>query len=77
MWKCDGRKESVGKVGIGYVIHGLTFSLYYRLEAGYVCEPDGSVHALKQCDLKLYQHGEHGTPPKDYAFTFETGSYIS
>ena len=23
MWKCEGRKQNVGKVGIGWVTHGL------------------------------------------------------
>ncbi|XP_033207567.1 uncharacterized protein LOC117167072 [Belonocnema kinseyi] len=45
-----------------------------RLEAGCVYEPDGSLHAVEKCDLELYQHGEHGTPPRDYAFTIEAGN---
>lgn len=30
----------------------------------------GRNYAISDCDLQLYQHGENGTPPTDYAFRF-------
>lgn len=47
---------------------------FYRLEAGYLYEPDGSLHPIEWTDLTLYQHGENGTPPKDHAFSFKAGN---
>lgn len=35
--------------------------------------PKGEVLPVKWVDLQLYQHGECGQPPKDYAFRFEAG----
>ncbi|XP_034241523.1 uncharacterized protein LOC117645431 [Thrips palmi] len=43
------------------------------MESGYVCLPGGQVHNMQWCDLKLYQHGEDGEPPKDHAFSFSAG----
>ncbi|XP_015512951.2 uncharacterized protein LOC107219278 [Neodiprion lecontei] len=58
---------------IGVICQPCTCS---TLEAGYVYEPDGSLHPLEWCDLKLYQHGENGTAPKDHAFTFKAGEKV-
>lgn len=30
----------------------------------------GSNYAISSSDLELYQHGENGVPPRDYAFRF-------
>ena len=34
---------------------------------------NGEVLPIKWVDLKLYQHGENGNAPRDYAFTFGAG----
>ena len=31
---------------------------------------DKKNYPISSCDLELYQHGENGEPPKDYAFAF-------
>lgn len=31
---------------------------------------EGKNYPITSVDLKLYQHGELGQPPKDYAFSF-------
>lgn len=38
-----------------------------------MCLPNGVLSAVDSCDLKLYQHGENGNPPQDYAFRFRAG----
>lgn len=40
---------------------------------GYLYTPDGELHGMERCDLQLYRHGEGGTPPIDYSFTFRAG----
>lgn len=40
---------------------------------GEVALPSGEILPVKSVDLKLYQHGENGAAPKDYAFTFTAG----
>ncbi|RZB94432.1 uncharacterized protein BDFB_004454, partial [Asbolus verrucosus] len=49
--------------------HSLTIGYVYSAE-------DKKIYAVKSCDLQLYQHGEDGNPPKDYAFTFEAGKKL-
>ncbi|XP_026487221.2 uncharacterized protein LOC113394210 [Vanessa tameamea] len=43
------------------------------MEAGTVGLPNGEVLPIKWVDLKLYQHGEGGTAPRDYAFRIQAG----
>ncbi|XP_050665867.1 uncharacterized protein LOC126966031 [Leptidea sinapis] len=44
-----------------------------NLEAGVVALPSGEVYPVEWVDLKLYQHGEGGTAPRDYGFRFKAG----
>lgn len=53
----------------------MTSICFCRLYLGYVCTPHGHIYPLKWCDFLLYQHGENGKPPKDYAFQFIAGKY--
>ncbi|CAB3361611.1 Hypothetical predicted protein [Cloeon dipterum] len=46
---------------------------FSQIELGYLYKPNGHVVPLQRCDLQLYQHGEDGTPPLDYAFNFWAG----
>ncbi|XP_063239942.1 uncharacterized protein LOC134540860 isoform X3 [Bacillus rossius redtenbacheri] len=65
--------ESGLRATIGVICQPCTGSV---LETGYVYSPDGDVQPLEWCDLKLYQHGEGGTPPVDYAFQFRAGGQV-
>lgn len=71
-----------------YVMHFLTLDNGDRVTVGVISIPStfssitvGFVTKAKEnknipiqsCDLKLYQHGESGTPPMDYAFRFYAG----
>lgn len=46
--------------------------LLYRLEMGYIYH-EGQMEPVTGVDLILWQHGENGHPPTDYAFTFTAG----
>ncbi|XP_043221072.1 uncharacterized protein LOC122381218 [Amphibalanus amphitrite] len=61
----DGTRAQVGVVSQPY-----SFS---RIELGYLYTPEGRLHALDWCDLELGYHGEQGTPPADYGFSFGAG----
>ena len=52
---------------IGVVSQPSTFS---SLELGYVCTPNGRCLPVQEVDLPLWQHGEGGSDPKDFAFRF-------
>lgn len=41
-----------------------------HFEIGYVVNTDKKLYPIQECDLKLYQHGENGNPPKALAFSF-------
>lgn len=43
-----------------------------RLEMGYIYH-EGQMEPVTEVDLILWQHGENGHPPTDYAFTFTAG----
>ncbi|CAG0888203.1 unnamed protein product [Cyprideis torosa] len=43
------------------------------LELGYVYTPTGALVPIECVDFPLWQHGEKGTPPKDYGFSFVAG----
>jgi hypothetical protein len=62
--------EDGTRFGLGIVSCPINFA---HLELGYVYKPDGTVVPMQKCDLKLYEHGEDGTPPLDYAFNFWAG----
>lgn len=47
--------------------------IFFRVEIGYVYLPTGEVLPLQTCNLQLYQHGEMGKPPRDYAFSVKAG----
>lgn len=53
-------------------------SIFKSFEVGVVCLPSGEndLHAVEWCDMKLYQHGENGDPPADYAFQFQAGGVV-
>lgn len=53
-------------------MHQIIFLL--RLTVGYIYSSvKNKIYPLEECDMELYQHGEFGTPPKDYAFSFKAG----
>lgn len=56
----------------------LVYSLPYltQIELGFVSYPNKTNHAIESCNFKLYQHGEKGTPGKDYGFTFNANGEI-
>ncbi|XP_049783379.1 uncharacterized protein LOC126184833 [Schistocerca cancellata] len=62
--------ENGMKISAGIICAPLAFS---RLEIGYVYQESGEPIPLNGCNLKLYQHGEGGTPPTHYGFSFEAG----
>lgn len=48
----------------------------FRLTLGHVyTKKDNILRPIKFCDFQIYQHGENGVPPVDYAFTFKTGKF--
>lgn len=51
------------------------------MQIGYMYNAhDKKMYPVTSSDLHLYQYGELGTPPRDYAFTFRAGknySYIN
>jgi hypothetical protein len=63
--------EDRTRVSLGVVSQPATTSL---LEMGYVVLPDKSIHYIENCNLVLYQHGENGTPGKNYAFSFNANN---
>lgn len=63
--------ENGDRVTLGVVSMPVTFS---RLVVGFVTDAEaGRNYAVEEADLELYQHGEEGVPPKDYAFRFVAG----
>lgn len=59
------------RVTVGVVSMPVTFS---RLVVGFVTDAEaGRNYAVEEADLELYQHGEGGVPPRDYAFRFVAG----
>ncbi|XP_059609305.1 uncharacterized protein LOC132256775 [Phlebotomus argentipes] len=61
----DGRS-----VSMGVICQPCTCSV---LNTGYICSNKGKLSAISWCDFELYQHGEGGIPPKDFAFQFSAG----
>lgn len=60
----DGKRISVGVIS-----QPCTSS---HLEMGYVLLPNNQIYPIIECDLKLYQHGENGKPPKNLTFSIKT-----
>ncbi|XP_047993503.1 uncharacterized protein LOC125231937 [Leguminivora glycinivorella] len=61
----DGSSASVGVV--------CQPSTATHFELGVVRLADGRVAAARGVGLQLWQHGEAGTPPRDYGFSFRAG----
>lgn len=57
------------QVNVGLVSHPITCS---QLELGYICKK-GKVIPASFVDLPIWQHGENGHPPAEYAFSFIAG----
>jgi len=64
--------ENGMRINVGIVSQPCTSSV---LELGYVYSPDGQLFPVEKVDLNLWNIGEKGTPPTDYYFTFEAGSW--
>ncbi|KAB7505170.1 hypothetical protein Anas_01790 [Armadillidium nasatum] len=47
-----------------------------RLELGYVFTPSGEKLTVSSVNLPLWQHGEGGIPPTDYAFSFNADFFV-
>ncbi|XP_044271324.1 uncharacterized protein LOC123015587 isoform X2 [Tribolium madens] len=63
--------ENGDRFNVGKICLPISFS---RLTIGYVYSAkEDKIHPVRSCDLELYQHGEGGDPPEDYAFSFEAG----
>ncbi|XP_068618419.1 uncharacterized protein [Battus philenor] len=65
--------ENGTSISVGVICQPLTAT---TMEAGVVGLPNGDVLPIKWVDLKLYQHGEGGAAPRDYAFRFQAGDKI-
>lgn len=49
----------------------------YSIEVGFITiGSTGLNYPITACNLRLYQHGEQGDPPKDYAFSFAAGKHF-
>ncbi|KAL7641049.1 UNVERIFIED_CONTAM: hypothetical protein RMT77_008186 [Armadillidium vulgare] len=59
--------EDEYSINVGIICQPITCS---RLELGYVFTPSGEKLAVSSVNLPLWQHGEGGIPPTDYAFSF-------
>uniref|UniRef100_A0A2A4JMP5 Uncharacterized protein n=1 Tax=Heliothis virescens TaxID=7102 RepID=A0A2A4JMP5_HELVI len=55
-------------ISVGVICQPTTASVF---EVGTIAFPNGDVLPIKWVDLKLYQHGENGQAPRDYAFKFQ------
>ncbi|KAM3955850.1 uncharacterized protein ACR2FA_010194 isoform 2-T2 [Aphomia sociella] len=60
-------------ISVGVISQPSTASFF---EAGQIALPNGKVLPVKWVDLQLYQHGEGGQPPKEYAFRFQAGDEV-
>ncbi|XP_058455646.1 uncharacterized protein LOC131432976 [Malaya genurostris] len=63
--------ENGDRITVGVISMPVTFS---RLEAGFISLSNEKCnYPIISVNLDLYQHGEQGIPPVDYAFQFNTG----
>ncbi|XP_073954776.1 uncharacterized protein [Choristoneura fumiferana] len=65
--------ENGVKASVGVICQPSTATCF---EVGVVALPDGLVLPAQWVDLQLYQHGEGGAPPRDYAFSFQAGDEV-
>ncbi|XP_062541594.1 uncharacterized protein LOC134209615 [Armigeres subalbatus] len=64
--------ENGDRITVGVICMPITFS---RLEVGFITNSKELInHPITNIDFDLYQHGEHGKPPVDYALQFKAGS---
>uniref|UniRef100_A0A1B0CAD2 DUF7064 domain-containing protein n=2 Tax=Lutzomyia longipalpis TaxID=7200 RepID=A0A1B0CAD2_LUTLO len=62
--------ENGMRITVGVISIPVNFS---SIAVGFVTDPkDGKNYPITDCNFKLYQHGENGNPPKNYAFSFTT-----
>ncbi|XP_013188592.1 uncharacterized protein LOC106133418 [Amyelois transitella] len=61
------------RISVGVINHTCTASV---LELGVVTLSDGTLLPVKWVDLQLWQHGEGGQPPRDYAFRLAAGDQV-
>ncbi|XP_041987767.1 uncharacterized protein LOC121739387 [Aricia agestis] len=60
-------------ISVGLICQPSTAS---RMEAGVVKLPSGEMVPVEWLEMELYQLGEGGTPPKDYAFRMKAGDEV-
>ncbi|XP_072947825.1 uncharacterized protein [Epargyreus clarus] len=65
--------ENGTSISVGVICQPSTAS---TMEMGVVALPNGDVLPIKWVDLKLYQHGECGSAPRDYAFNCQAGDQV-
>ncbi|XP_045450924.1 uncharacterized protein LOC123659795 [Melitaea cinxia] len=65
--------EDGTSISVGVICQPCTAT---SMEAGVVGLPNGDVLPIKWVDLKLYQHGEGGSAPRDYAFRIQAGDEV-
>lgn len=58
--------ENGDRISVGVISIPATFS---SIAVGFITKGVKNI-PIESCDLQLYQHGESGTPPMDYAFKF-------
>ncbi|XP_058820451.1 uncharacterized protein LOC131682750 [Topomyia yanbarensis] len=66
--------ENGDRITVGVICMPITFS---SLEAGFVSlARERCNYPITSVNFNLYQHGEQGSPPIDYAFQFTTGKEV-
>ncbi|XP_053606654.1 uncharacterized protein LOC128673079 [Plodia interpunctella] len=61
------------RISVGVINQTSTASIF---EVGMVTLADGTLLPVKWVDLQLWQHGEGGLAPRDYAFRFQAGEQV-
>lgn len=59
--------ENGDRITVGVISVPATFS---SITVGFITKGSRNI-PIESCDFQLYQHGEMGTPPTDYAFKFK------
>ncbi|XP_049874258.1 uncharacterized protein LOC126372504 [Pectinophora gossypiella] len=65
--------QNGSSMSVGVICQPCTASVF---EAGEIALANGKILPIKWVDLKLHQHGEEGTAPRDYAFSFQAGDEV-
>ncbi|XP_060528430.1 uncharacterized protein LOC132703289 isoform X2 [Cylas formicarius] len=66
--------ENGDHFSVGSICLPISFS---RLNVGFVYSArERNVYAIRKSNLRLYNHGEMGRAPRDYAFSFKAGKTI-